>query len=91
MSQHRENRKDHRRLQRRNSPDSDDWPRIPKAKRDDAGAHRLARCLDLFDFLEPTDSARPALIAACQVEPGALREAALVALTLRVYEERSCS
>lgn len=70
---------------------SREWQRIPKAKRDDAGAHRLARCLDLFDFLEPTDSARPALIAACQVEPGILREAALTALALRVYGERSPS
>lgn len=68
-----------------------EWHRIPKARRDDEPAKRLGRCLDLFDWLESIDSARPALIAACQVEPGALREAALVALTLRVYEERSCS
>lgn len=68
-----------------------EWGRISKAKRDDAGAHRLIRCLDLFDWLEPIDSARPAPIAACQVEPGALREAALAALALRVYEERSFS
>ena len=72
-----------------------DWPRIPRAKRDDEPMKRLLRCLDLFDFIETaahlSSECRAELVRAAQVEPGALREAALAAIALRVYEERETS
>lgn len=72
-----------------------EWQRIPKARRDNEPMHRLLRCIDLFDFIETNAhlsiECRAELVRAAQVEPGALREAALADLTLRVYEGRSCS
>lgn len=63
---------------------SREWQRIPKGKRDDEPMKRLLRCLDLFDAIEPHDAFRTELVRAAQVEPGALREAALRHLAERV-------
>lgn len=63
-----------------------EWQRIPKARRDDECAKRLGRCIDLFDWLETIDAARPALLVAVLTEPGILREVALQRLALKTYE-----
>ena len=63
-----------------------EWQRIPKARRDDECAKRLGRCIDLFDWLETIDAARPALLAAVLTEPGIMREIALQRLALKAYE-----
>lgn len=66
-----------------------EWQRIPKARRDDECAKRLARCIDLFDFIDASAhlsiECRTELVRAAQVEPGALRELALGRLALQVY------
>lgn len=66
-------------------------PQPPRRRRRaevyDEPARRLVRCLDLFDEIEaldPTPHQRAELVRACQVEPGALREACLLRLRERV-------
>lgn len=65
-----------------------EWQRIPKARRNNEPMKRLLRCLDLFDFISDAPhlsiECRAELVRAAQVEPGALREAALRHLAERV-------
>lgn len=76
------------------SPDtpnpSREWGRIPKGRADNEHAHRLTRCLDLFDRIEayqPTGALRDQMVRACQLGHGRDRETALRLLLARIERE----